>query len=74
MGIRRPGGNNDALFWWGDVITAEKANYGKKNVGKTTPAGVYPPNSWGLYDMNGNVWEWVEECWHDNYDEKGTSG
>ena len=34
---------------------------------KTLRAGSFPPNSFGLHDMHGNVSEWVEDCWHDNY-------
>ena len=36
-------------------------------VAQTAAVGSYNPNAFGLYDMAGNVNEWVEDCWHDNY-------
>ena len=33
----------------------------------TAPVGSYRPNAFGLYDMEGNAFEWVEDCWADNY-------
>jgi formylglycine-generating enzyme required for sulfatase activity len=59
---------SDTAYWWGDdQPTPDQANF-DGNVGRTTEAGAYPANPWGLRDMNGNVWEWVEDCWSDNYE------
>lgn len=38
------------------------------------PVGTRQPNSWGLHDMHGSVLEWVQDCWHEDYNGAPTDG
>ena len=49
--------------------------YGSYDVcGNPKPVGSYPHNNFGLYDMNGNVWEWVDDCGHIDYNGAPSDG
>jgi formylglycine-generating enzyme required for sulfatase activity len=60
------------LYPWGDELGKGNANCkdcgSPWDGGQTAPVGSFAANAFGLYDMVGNVFEWVEDCWHDNFD------
>ncbi|NEO72462.1 formylglycine-generating enzyme family protein [Moorena sp. SIO3H5] len=71
-------------FYFGETITRKLANYeasrpyrdeapGKESK-ETTPVGQFYPNPFGLYDMQGNLWEWCLDDWHHNYENAPTDG
>jgi formylglycine-generating enzyme required for sulfatase activity len=58
-------------FWLGSTILTKDANFNGGDKGeyrrRTASVQTFEPNNWGLYQVHGNVWEWVEDCWHDSY-------
>ena len=62
----RSGGKDE--IWAGTSDENELARYAVFGKQQTEPVGSRKPNGLGLYDMSGNVWEWVDDCWHESYD------
>ncbi|WP_243695645.1 formylglycine-generating enzyme family protein [Marichromatium gracile] len=58
---------SDTAFSFGETITPEQANYGRSQK-ETIPVKALAPNGWGLYQMHGNVDEWVQDAWHGTYE------
>src|SRR5262249_25073491 len=64
-------GGKETAHWWGKNWVKGMANCdgcgSKWDSKQTAPVGSFKPNPFGLYDTAGNVWEWVGDCWHKNY-------
>lgn len=58
-------------WFWGNELKLEQANCEDCNqawhIRQTFPSHRFPANAFGLYSMPGNVWEWTEDCWTENY-------
>jgi formylglycine-generating enzyme required for sulfatase activity len=71
-------------FYFGESITPDLVNYNGnytyasvpkgQNRQQTTDVGTFPPNSFGLYDMHGNVWEWCQDDYRNDYINAPTDG
>ena len=63
--------NQVTAFYWGNKANRNFANYSGVGDGDswqyTSPVGQFSSNAFGLHDMSGNAWEWVNDCWRKDY-------
>jgi formylglycine-generating enzyme required for sulfatase activity len=65
-------------YSWGNNVGNNQANCrgcgSKWDAQNTAPVGSFKPNAFGLFDMHGNVYQWVQDCWHNKYSQAPTDG
>lgn len=63
-------------YWFGEKITLRQAKINTNPAmngspidlqSSTLPVNSFKPNPFGLYNVHGNVWEWMADCWHERY-------
>jgi formylglycine-generating enzyme required for sulfatase activity len=71
-------GGTSTAYYWGQTWEPGRANVdgqpGQPGGRATTPGGTFPPNPFGLYDMAGNVWVWLADCYNASYNGAPTDG
>ncbi|MEY4640846.1 MAG: hypothetical protein RLZZ227_840 [Pseudomonadota bacterium] len=67
-------------FPWGATLDYDYGNFGQRDTGlagfaegrdtwvdETSPVASFPPNAWGIHDMHGNIFEWVQDCYEADF-------
>ena len=69
---------SSTAYSWGNAIDDNQANCAgcgnQWDNRQTAPVGSFSANAFGVFDMHGNLWEWVEDCWNDSYDGAPSDG